>query len=494
LRRGSVLLVALTLIVAGLRGAVAQTSEAAPNGMPLNEQVIRVPGEDPPAVTLQVTVLRPDGDGPFPLAIMNHGATEVSAGHRGERYRLTNAAFYFLSRGYAVALPMMRGFAASGGEIYHFGCDLGATGTADAEDIRAVIHYLGNDPLIDTRSVIVAGQSFGGWNTLALGAMNIPNVKGLINFNGGLIESDCKLGDSSLIAAAGAFGARTKVPSLWFYGENDALFSVRIWRAMYERYNSSGGHADLVDIGTFMQNSHNFLALPESQPLWVPKVDSFLLRIGMPSAPVNPRYMPAPFPPATSFAAIDDVAAVPYLNDKGRDFYRKFLAVPFPRAVVITEAGGISSFSGGFDPLGRALGICQNRSVRCGIYAVDDHVVWKPFSTEARERSLKMTLKQDQPTVIDFAYRLNPDCSPRSFAKFREIQSPKHGHVDTAAKDDFPKFPDGSPLAACNKNPVHGVALTFTPAKGYTGEDFFSVTEDAPVGPETTLMMSLTIK
>jgi hypothetical protein len=41
--------------------------------------IIRVPGgEDPPAVTLQVTILHPDGNGPFPLAIMNHGTTSVS--------------------------------------------------------------------------------------------------------------------------------------------------------------------------------------------------------------------------------------------------------------------------------------------------------------------------------------------------------------------------------------------------------------------------------
>jgi dienelactone hydrolase len=286
---------------------------------PLNEQVIRIPGEEPPAVTLQVTILHPDGNGPFPLAILNHGATGVSVGHRGERYRLTNGAFYFLSRGYAVALPMMRGFAASGGEIYHFGCDLAATGNAYAKDLRAVIRYLGSDPRFDTTRIVVAGQSFGGWNTLALGALNVPNVKGLINFNGGIRSSDCKAGDTSLATAAGDFGAHTKIPSIWFYGDNDELFSVPVWRAMYDRYVGNGGRAELVDLGVVMKDSHNFLAYPEALELWTPKLDSFLARNGMPNTPVNPGYMPTPFPPATQFAAVTDTAAVPYLTDKGRD-------------------------------------------------------------------------------------------------------------------------------------------------------------------------------
>lgn len=362
---------------------------------PLNEQVIRIPGEELPAVTLQVTVLRPNGNGPFPLAIMNHGATNASAWHRGDRYRLTNGAFYFLSRGYAVALPMMRGFAASGGELYYFGCDFAAVGTAYAKDIRAVIHYLGADPRFDTKRVIVAGQSYGGWNTLAVGALNMPNVKGLISFNGGIKTSECKAGESSLATAAGTFGSKTTVPSIWFYGDNDEQFPTPVWRAMYNRYNGSGGRAEVVDIGVFMKNSHGFLAYPEALALWTPKIDSFLAGIGMPYAEINQGYLPEPFPATTSFAAIDDVTAIPYLSDNARYFYRKFLEKPFPRAFVINERGGASSYYGGFDPLGRALADCKSNNERCAAYAVDDRVVWKPFPTIPRDKTYALSIKGD---------------------------------------------------------------------------------------------------
>jgi dienelactone hydrolase len=460
----------------------------------LNEQVIRIPVEQPPAVTLEVTIMHPDGDGPFPLAIMNHGAASVSKDHRGERYHMTNTAFYFLSRGYAVALPMMRGFAASGGEIYYSGCDLAATGTAYAKDIRSVIRYLGNDPRFDTRRVIVAGQSMGGWNALAVGALNVPDVKGLINFNGGIRESDCDAGDSSLVNGVAKFGAMTKIPSIWFYGDNDPFFPVPVWRAMYDAYTSNGGQAQIVDVGVIMRSSHNFLAYPEVLPLWTARIDAFLAGIGMPHTEVNPGDLPLAFPPASGFAAVTDVTAVPYLSDRGRDLYRAFLDLPFPRAFVISATGEAVSMSDGFDPLGRALAACERGGARCGVYAVDDRVVWKPFATGAHDRAAKVRIKRGRPATVDFLPRLNPDCSPKALTKFTIVQPPAHGRVDIGPKDDFPGFPADSPLAACDKRLVHGVAVTYTPAKGFSGEDVFSFCEDGVAGPMLTRTVSLTIK
>jgi dienelactone hydrolase len=257
--------------------------------------------------------------------------------------------------------------------------------SASTIDIRAVIHALSADPRIDSRRVIVAGQSLGGWNTLALGALNIPNVKGLINFNGGIRESDCITGDTSLVAAAEDFGASARIPSIWFYGRNDGLFPVKVWRAMYNGYTRSGGQAELVDVGVVMKDSHAFLAYPEALALWIPKVDSFLARIGMPSAMVNSGYLPLPFPSATQFAELTDVAAIPLLSDRDRDSYRRFLNSPFPRAFVISETGEATATNTGFDPLGRALALCRKSMVRCGVYAVDDQVVWTPFPAGPHE-------------------------------------------------------------------------------------------------------------
>ena len=42
-------------------------------------------------------------------------------------------------------------------------------GTDNAEDIKTVINFMASQPTVDASRVVVVGQSFGGWNTLALG-------------------------------------------------------------------------------------------------------------------------------------------------------------------------------------------------------------------------------------------------------------------------------------------------------------------------------------
>jgi dienelactone hydrolase len=365
----------LALLAPGRRAAAAEDPSALPP-VPLHEQVLALPGDPARPVTLQVTLFTPDGPGPFPLAVLNHGANGTGHPATEPRYRTTFSAFYFLSRGYAVALPMMRGFAGSGGRVVPHGCDEAAAGIANARDIAAVIDDLAARPEIDRTRIVVSGQSYGGWNTLALGTLGHPGLRGLVNFEGGMRESDCREQDASLIAAAGAFGARTTLPSLWFYGDNDKVFPPATWRGMYARYTAAGGRAELVAYGRFMDDAHQFLSHAESMPIWVPRLDAFLARLGLPSREVAPAYMPTPIPPPTHFAAIDDAASIPYLSAAARAAYGGFLARRFTRAFVIAPNGIAVATNGGFDPIARALALCRDHAVGCALYAVDDRVVW----------------------------------------------------------------------------------------------------------------------
>ena len=351
--------------------------------VPLHEQVLHLAGDPGRPVDLVVTVYKPDGAGPFPLAVMNHGAN----GHKEKpadmpRYRYTYPAYYFLSRGYAVALPMMRGYAGSGGAQARSGCALSDMALDNGRDIAGVIAGLGADKQIDTRRVVVAGQSFGGWNTLGLGAVAPPGVKGLIDFFGGVQSSGCTaaLGGESdaLISGAARLGAATSVKSLWIYGDNDSLFSPDLWQPMFRAYTKAGGRAELVDIGRFMDDSHQMLSHLESIPLWAPLVYAFLARIGLPSGPIYPAYMPLPSPPPTHFAAVDNVDAVPWLTVPSRENYRVFLTKPLPRAFVVAPGGQSASATGAFDPLGRAMALCRDSHLTCTPYAVDNDVVWVP--------------------------------------------------------------------------------------------------------------------
>ncbi len=342
----------------------------------MNERVLSVPGDPQRPAKLQVTVLTPDGSGPFPLVVMNHGASGKSRLDLEPRYRYTFSAYYFLSRGYAVALPMMRGFSGSEGKQILDGCNQEAVGLSNAKDILAVIDFMSVQPYVDGNRVLVAGQSFGGWNTLALGTLNHPKVKGLINFAGGANVSNCGDTPASLARAAEHYGAQTTIPSLWFYGDNDAKFAPPVWHAMFDSYTAAGGHAELVAYGRFMTDSHNLLGFPEGLRIWAPKVDAFLTNVGLPCKITHSEYLPADFPPPTNFAAIDDVDAVPYLTDEGRKTYKQFLSDPMPKVFVFSPKGLAASFNGGFDPLGRAMGVCKKHSQKCQVYAVDDYVTW----------------------------------------------------------------------------------------------------------------------
>jgi poly(3-hydroxybutyrate) depolymerase len=135
----------------------------------VHEQVLSIPGDPARPVALEATLLMPDGPGPFPLAVMNHGANGKVRPALTPRYRTTFSAYYFLSRGYAVILPMMRGYAGSGGHISVAGCDFARIGREDASDIQAVIDDVSRLPSIDPSRVVIAGQSFGGWNEIARG-------------------------------------------------------------------------------------------------------------------------------------------------------------------------------------------------------------------------------------------------------------------------------------------------------------------------------------
>lgn len=50
---------------------------------------------------------------------------------------------------------------------------------------------------------------------------------------------------------------------------------------------------------------------------------------------------PAPVPPSSGFAAIDNVGAIPFLDEAGRAGYRTFLGLNRPRAFVVAPDGAL---------------------------------------------------------------------------------------------------------------------------------------------------------
>lgn len=80
-------------------------------------------------------------------------------------------------------------------------------------------------------------------------------------------------------------------------------------------------------------------------------------------------------PPASGFARIDDIAAVP-LGEKGRARYQHYLGLPAPKAFAITEKGGWFLRAEDTEAMQAVLQLCAKAGTRCWLYAVDDRVVW----------------------------------------------------------------------------------------------------------------------
>jgi hypothetical protein len=89
---------------------------------------------------------------------------------------------------------------------------------------------------------------------------------------------------------------------------------------------------------------------------------------------------------ATGFARVDDVDAIPFINDRGRDSYRDWLTRTTPRAFALPPEGHWAATwtmtpanpAHPRDPSERAMFICQERSkgLPCRLYAVNGAVVW----------------------------------------------------------------------------------------------------------------------
>lgn len=344
----------------------------------LEEQIVMIPKRGF-SVSLETTIYKPHGKGPFPLAIINHGKS-IGSPKLQRRYRPLPAVSYFLQRGYAVVVPMRQGFSNSGGNYVNPECDLERNGYGQAEDVEAVLEHMSAQPYVNKGNVLVLGQSHGGLTTLAFGARNYPGVMGLINFAGGLRQQSCPGWESGLVQAAGSYAKQTKVPSLWFYGENDSYFSPDTYNSMYRRYTEAGGRATLVNFGKFGTDAHGMFGSRRGEPIWQPEVTRFLENIGLPTTILFPQYaLPPPMePPArTGYAAVDDVDAVPFLTESTKKAYRGFLEKDMPRAFAVSTSGAYGWAVQGEDPIRDALESC-NSNVRgtCKLYAVDDFVVW----------------------------------------------------------------------------------------------------------------------
>lgn len=261
----------------------------APSG-PEREQVWWVPMTPPRSNTvlhLMTTVYRPPGDGPFPLAIVNHGSPRDAADRRKqERNPMRGPSRWFVAHGFAVAVPMRRGYGASEGNFSEgYGrCDAAdfyAGGRASAADIGAVLTYFRSQAFIDPNRIVLVGQSAGGWGVLAAATRGPEGVVAVVNFAGGrgspAPDQNCSA--IRLIETAGVFGRSARIPSLWIYTENDRYFGPALSIRMAAAYRDSGGRVEFNLLPPFGSDGH--VLFTRAVERWGPLVQPFLAAAGL---------------------------------------------------------------------------------------------------------------------------------------------------------------------------------------------------------------------
>jgi dienelactone hydrolase len=241
-------------------------------------------------------VVRPVGEGPFPLAVMNHG---VSLDQQQRSFfplvEFRDAAMWFAQRGYMVVAPTGPGYGAAAldapehGLFAVFYSKIGQcsnpnfrdAGMASALFDTWIIDYMTEQKYAVPDSAIVIGQSAGGWGAVALSSRNPSSVKAIIAFAagrggrvGGKPNNNCN--PDKLVEATGEFGRTAHVPMLWIYIENDSYFGPELSKRMHAAYTGAGGNAEYHLMPPFGSEGHIFIDSPDSIPQWSPLVSQFL--------------------------------------------------------------------------------------------------------------------------------------------------------------------------------------------------------------------------
>jgi dienelactone hydrolase len=241
-------------------------------------------------------VVHPVGNGPFPLAVMNHGVS-LNANERSffPLVEFRDAALWFARRGYLVVAPTGPGYGAGALDMPELGlfslfyskigkCEnpnFHDAGMAAAALDKWIIDYMTDQKYAVADSAIVIGQSAGGWGAIALSSQNLPSIKAIITFEagrggrvGGKPNNNCA--PDRLVEATGDFGRTARVPMLWFYVENDTFFGPELSRRMHEAYTGAGGNAEYHLLPPFGSDGHFFIDSPDAIPIWSPVVSQFL--------------------------------------------------------------------------------------------------------------------------------------------------------------------------------------------------------------------------
>jgi dienelactone hydrolase len=237
---------------------------------------------------LEALVYRPAGESRRPLVIVSHGTPRKSPDRAAMRPDWAErAAAFFVGEGYAVIVAMRRGYGRSPGDADDraFGpCrnpDYVGAGFRVGRQILAIADYMRRQAFVDGNRVLLAGQSAGGFASLAAASLKPAGVVALINFAGGRGSRAANdvCGEERLVEAVRRYGFETRLPSIWLYAANDQFFRPELARRMHAAYAEGGMRTAIHVLGTYGNDGHGFVRRADSASEWQPLVRNFLATV-----------------------------------------------------------------------------------------------------------------------------------------------------------------------------------------------------------------------
>lgn len=244
--------------------------------------------EDGKPVRLELLVQKPEGSGPFPAVVFNHGSTGL--GNKPELFRISwssaTLARYFVERGWMVIFPQRRGRGASEGRYdegfetdrsrYSCKTSLALAGVERAiEDLGAVMAHVKARTDVQRNRILLGGQSRGGILAMAYAGENPDAFIGVINFVGGwVVEHELCPNATEINATTFKRGAKYSRSTLWLYGEQDPFYSLSHSKANFAAFLSAGGTGRFESYRLPDQISgHTLIAYPG---LWAGQMTQYL--------------------------------------------------------------------------------------------------------------------------------------------------------------------------------------------------------------------------
>jgi dienelactone hydrolase len=233
--RSSCLLWVLAGVLLGAMPSAAQSdSDPAPETISYSHDGLK----------LQAYLFRPQGSGPFPMVVYNHGSRP---GEERVEWSAPFVARLLVPQGYAVLVPERRGYGKSEGAPFseEIGEERGARYVerlkAETGDALAAFDHVANDRTshVDPGRAALMGYSFGGI-VATLGAAGTTRFRAVIVQAPGALSWPRS---TELQAAMKEAASRIRVPIQCVVAQNDA--TTESARAVCDGARAAGSHVEL---------------------------------------------------------------------------------------------------------------------------------------------------------------------------------------------------------------------------------------------------------